>query len=195
MAEECRVFKRTLLVTLVIFFAVPVFAKTANFMEKALGSWVGYNINDLINIWGFPKEEKTIAHRHIYIWNKSWSQYVPQTMNSTVSPNYFDTTVQTYTSGGYSVKMYCDKTIEVDSKNNIISFTWEGNACPKNYRRGKALVNPMNDEWERERLRKLEEKRVRKLQKEQVKIEKRQTKELKKKEELLRKEQEKDIIK
>ena len=172
-----------------------VYAGVQEFMEKALNSWVGYHINDMINSWGFPTDEKTIANRHIYIWNKAWSQYIPQRTNSTVTPGFYNATVNSYTTGGYNINWYCNKTIEVDSKNNITSWSWEGNACPKNYSNGKGLVNPSNDEWERERLRRLEEKRLKKLQKEEEKLEKRQAKELKKKEKLLKKEQEKEVIK
>ena len=174
------------------FLALPVFAGVTEFMERALNSWVGYNINDMINSWGFPAEEKTIANRHIYIWNKSWSQYIPQRTNSTVTPGYFNSTVNSYTTGGYTVTWYCNKTIEVDSKNNITSWSWEGNACPKNYNRGKNIVNPANDEWERERLRRLEEKQQQNLQKQIEKQEKAIKKEQEKAAKKLKKQQKKE---
>lgn len=157
-----------------------VFAKNNDFMEKALNSWVGYNINDVIDHWGFPTEEKTIANRHIYIWGKSWSQYVPQTTNSTINRTGCYSTVNSYSYGGYTVNLYRNITFEVNNKNNIISWHWEGNAFPKNYKKGKELVNPKNDEWERERLRKLEEKRIKKEEKAKAKLEKQRAKKLQK---------------
>ena len=177
-------FKKCLLVLVFMFFVLPVCAGTREFMEKALNSWVGYNINDVISSWGFPTEEKTIANRHIYTWNRAWSQYVPQQTHTTFNPNYFNPTANSYTTGGYSVNYYCNKTIEVDDKNNVISWSWEGNACPSGYYYGKKLVNPANDDWEREKLRKAEIKRQNKLlkqqKKEQKQLEKLQKKESKK---------------
>lgn len=157
--------KKILVLLILCLFALPVFAGVTEFMEKALNSWIGYNINDIINSWGFPTEEKTIANRHIYIWNKAWSQYIPQRVNSTVTPGYYNANVYSYTTGGYNINWYCNKTIEVDDKNNVISWSWEGNACPKNYSNGKNIVNPANDIWEQERLIKIEEKKQKKIQK------------------------------
>ena len=174
--------RKLFIVFLFILLSLPVSANTENFMDKALNSWVGYNINDIINSWGFPVEEKIIANRHIYIWNKAWSQHVPQRTHCNVTPYYYNSSVTTYTTGGYTVNYYCNKTIEVDSKNNIISLYWEGNACPSKYKHGKKLVNPNNDEWEKERLRKLKEKQEKKLKKQRLKQEKRLKKEQLKKE-------------
>ena len=97
-----------------------VYAGVQEFMEKALNSWVGYNINDMINSWGFPTDEKTIANRHIYIWNKAWSQYIPQRTNSTVTPGFYNATVNSYTTGGYNINWYCNKTIEIDADSETL---------------------------------------------------------------------------
>lgn len=175
--------KKIVCLLCLVFLALPVFAGVTEFMERALNSWVGYNINDMINYWGFPTEEKTIANRHIYIWNRTRTQYIPQRTNSTVTPNVYNTQVSSYTTGGYYVTYTCNKTIEVDANNTITSWSWEGNACPGGYRNGKKLVNPANDEWERERLRRIERKKEDKIlkqyQKEQKKLEKMRKKEAK----------------
>lgn len=158
----------------IIFLSLALVANASDsFMEKALNSWLNYPLDSVINSWGFPDEEKIIANRHIYIWKKAWSQYIPQYTTS----DFYSTTVHSRTSGGYSINYFCQRTLEVNSKNEIIFGEWKGNACPSSYKRGKSLVNPENDEWERQRLYELEQKLLKKQQKEEQKRLKKEAKE------------------
>ena len=106
----------------------PIYAE--EFMARALNSWVGYNIDDVIAVWGYPKSEKQIAGRNLIYWTNS--QYH-------VSGNQY------YVSGEES---FCNKILEIDKKNKVISWQYEGNSCPNFYFTGKNLVNPNNDEWQ-----------------------------------------------
>ena len=131
----------------IIFLSLALVANASDsFMEKALSSWLNYPLDNVINSWGFPDEEKVIANRHIFIWKKAWSQYIPQYTTSDLTPGFYSTTVHSRTSGGYSINYYCQRTLEVNSKNEIIFGEWKGNACPASYKKGKNLVNPENDE-------------------------------------------------
>lgn len=100
------------------------------FMARALNSWVGYTLDDVIAVWGFPKEEKKIAGRNLVYWTYSES-YLSGNGN--------------YIIGGYA---YCNRILEIDKNKKIISWQYEGNVCPNYYFTGKGFVNPKNDEWQ-----------------------------------------------
>lgn len=140
-----------ILILVICFIICPSFASAKSFMEQALNSWVGYSINNLIDSWGYPSDERTIGNRHLYYFNSSRNQYVPQSSNTygNVWGNTYNATTTTY--GGYTQTLVCNKTIEVDDDNIIISWQWQGNACPGTYLTGKRLVNPKNNEWERKK--------------------------------------------
>lgn len=73
-------------------------------MQRIMSSWVGSDINQVIERWGFPNEEKVINGRKIYIWNNS----------SEIS----------------ATKWNCTRTLEVDQNNTVKSWEWQGNNCP-----------------------------------------------------------------
>jgi hypothetical protein len=156
--------KKIIISIMCALFILPAIAGTP-FMKKALDSWLGYNINNMINHWGFPTEEKKIANRHIYVWNRSYTQYVPQQTNSTVNSYIYNANITSKTTGGYYITYSCNTTIEVDSQNNIISWFCDDNGCPQNYYFGKQYVNPANDEWQREKIKKMQEKQKKELEK------------------------------
>ena len=137
---------------LLIGLTLPACAGTKEFMKKALSSWEGYSIDDVIAHWGYPHDEKNIANRHLLIWRSSKNIYIPQSSTANVNNNYYNTTVNSTTYGGYTQNYYCTKTFEVDDKNMIIGWQWEGNNCPAMYVLGnKQLVNPQNDPWAKEK--------------------------------------------
>lgn len=37
-------------------------------MDRIMSSWVGATLDDAINQWGFPDEERNIANRRIFVW-------------------------------------------------------------------------------------------------------------------------------
>lgn len=115
---------------LIIFFLFANLADAKDFMSKALNSWVGYTIDDVIAVWGYPKEEKKIAGRNLVYW--------------TYSEPYFSAN-DYYAVGGQA---YCNRILEIDKNKKIISWQYEGNACPNYYFTGKSIVNPKNNEWE-----------------------------------------------
>lgn len=102
---------------------------TKSTMEKVMGSWNGENINTVINYWGYPTSEQTIAGRRLYHWLDS---------SYTVSGNQY---------GVYGGESTCNRTFEVDKNNNIIKWQWTGNSCPATYFTSKKWVNPNSNPW------------------------------------------------
>ena len=160
---------------------MPAFAGVRAFMEDCLNSWVGYPVDSLIRVWGYPSDEREIAGKHLLYFNRSRVGYVPQTSNTTGNLNSYGNVygntlysngtynANTVTYGGYSVTYYCNRIIEVDADNNIVSWQWEGNVCPGTYFKGKAWVNPENDKWA-----------LKKAMQQHLKAERKQAKEAKK---------------
>ena len=99
-------------------------------MNRLMDSWVGENINTVVNQWGYPNDTKDVAGRKLYYWNSS---------RFYVSGNQY---------GTYGGESTCNKIFEVDDENNIIKWQWEGNSCPCTYYGVKKLVNPKNNYWE-----------------------------------------------
>lgn len=123
---------KKILLTILIISMIPINAYaigTKNTMEKLMDMLVGENINTVIDSWGYPTTEKTIAGRKLYYWNIS---------NYSVSGNQY---------GVYGGEQTCNRILEVDNKNNVIKWQWEGNSCPATYFTGKQWVNPNNDPW------------------------------------------------
>lgn len=168
--------KKILYLLLFLVISTPVIFASSSFSEKMMNSWLGYSISNLIDCWGYPTEEKTIANKHIFIWNTNYSVYVPQRTTSNVVYN----NVYSNSYGGYNVNYYCKRTIEVNKDNTIIAWQQDGNGCIDNYSQGKHLVNPKNDEWAIAKALKAKEKAEKKEAKQRAKAEKAHKHKLKK---------------
>jgi len=101
-------------------------------MNGIMSSWVGSNIDQVIDQWGFPNEEKSINGRKVFIWHHSKQYYLPQTSSTTgtVNPYTGSFNATTYGGGGQTIFGYCDRTLEVDDKKVVKSWEWRGNNCP-----------------------------------------------------------------
>ena len=119
--------KKMLLIIFFILFSMPVNAE--EFMVRALNSWLGYNIEDVISVWGYPTDEKHIVGKNLIYWSNN-EYYVLANQGSF-----------------YGGESYCNKIFEIDKNGKIISWQYKGNSCPNFYFTGKDLVNPKNDEW------------------------------------------------
>ena len=126
------------------------------FMDKALGSWIGYPLDSVIKSWGYPDNQQTIAGKNIYIWEERSEYQDSSYERSTVKTDKKGRTyVDTYSSGGSTHELVCRKIIEVNSDDIISGYSYKGNACPGAYYFvGKKLVNPDNDEWKQKKLEK-----------------------------------------
>ena len=125
--------KKCIILFFIIILMQPMafaFGKKST-MEKIMDSWLGENINTVIDYWGYPTSEQKIAGRKLFHWiDSSYHVY---------SDQY----------GINAKEVTCNRTLEVDKKNNVIKWQWEGNTCPATYFIGKKWVNPKNNPWEK----------------------------------------------
>ena len=121
-----------LLLTIILIQPSSFAVGMKNTMGKVMDSWIGENIDTVINHWGYPSSEKEIAGKKLYYWLNS--SYV-------VSGNL---------SGVYGGEATCNRILEVDKNNTVVKWQWEGNNCPSTYIfSGKNLVNPNNNPWKK----------------------------------------------
>ena len=151
--------KKILISIFILMFAACAHAVIGDFMDKCMASWVGYHIDSVISSWGYPDDEKTVANRHIFIWEQSELVSTSSTQTTVVNKDKKGkTTVDTFSYGGNLEQMYCKRVLEVDSNNIVTKYQWNGNNCPLFYIAGRKWVNPNNDEWQKKKLQKQAQK-------------------------------------
>ncbi len=134
-------------IMIIVLLSVPLSAYSFEFfMDKCIKSWIGYPLDSVIESWGYPKQEKDIAGRKLYVW-ETYDTSMDYRGGTSIIKTDKKGNETIFTMGGQPEIEYCIKTLEVDKDNNIIKGQWEGNACPNFYIVGKKLVNPLNDEW------------------------------------------------
>ena len=117
------------LLIMIVFSTISFAIGTKDTMKRIMDSRVGVNIETVIEHWGYPTQEKTIAGKKLYYWiNSSYE----------VSGNQYVV---------YGGESSCNRILEVDKNNNVIKWQWEGNSCPATYFTGKKFVNPNNNPW------------------------------------------------
>jgi hypothetical protein len=97
--------------------------KTAKY-EAKINSWIGADINKLIESWGYPESSFEAPNGNkVYVYSQDSSYTTPMVTN--VNPS----THTAYTYGGRTVQRLCNTYFEVDSTGKIIKCTWKGNYC------------------------------------------------------------------
>ena len=121
-----------ILLNIILIQPVTFAAGMKNTMGKVMDSWIGENIDKVIDSWGYPSSEKEIAGKKLYYWTKS--SYV-------ITSNQY---------GVYGGESTCNRILEVDKNNTVVRWQWEGNSCPSTYIfSGKKFVNPNNNPWKK----------------------------------------------
>ena len=119
-----------------------------------------YSIDELINYWGYPTNNRVIAGKNLYYWEKNTG---------------FTTNYNRYTPNFSSSENYCNVIFEVNKRNIIVGGQWDGtdSVCPytQNQAKGKRFfsINPQNDLIQKKKDFEKEQKR---LKKEQERLEK-----------------------
>ncbi|MBR2525668.1 hypothetical protein IKE67_04310 [bacterium] len=102
-----------------------------NTMSTVMDSWKGCHIDRVIDRWGFPTEEKTIAGHKIYIWK---TERIESSSGYTETKAHKDSKGRTYyttdTYGGGTEVYTSERIIEVDENNIVIRGKWSGNDLP-----------------------------------------------------------------
>jgi len=86
-------------------------------MPEIMACWIGKDIHEMFEHWCYPSEERTILDKHLFIWKNGYTQYA-NTMYGTVN----------------SYQVSCNRIIEIDENNKIISAKWTGGyVCPMHH--------------------------------------------------------------
>jgi len=114
-----------LLISVVLFSC----ATTENY-EKNLNSWLGVNIDNLVNQWGYPTHSFEAPNGNkVYVYEYSSTGRLP-TYTTIQEYNYgYYTQYRATTYGGQVITYWCRTFFEVDKSNIIIRWRWEGNNC------------------------------------------------------------------
>jgi len=105
---------KKLLWIFLLYFLLLGCATTRGY-EKILQSWIGHDVNELIQSWGPPANVYKLPNGStMYTW-------------------WFDggTVAMPIGNMAYAVKRYCKTTFVVNQQGIIKSWRWEGNACRK----------------------------------------------------------------
>ena len=116
-----------LLATAISTFALGV----DNTMSVVMDSWKGCHIDKVIDRWGYPTDEKTVAGHKLYIWK---TERTVTTSESTTTKAHKDSKGRTYyttdTYGGNTEIYTSERILEVDDNNIVIRGKWSGNDLP-----------------------------------------------------------------
>jgi len=100
-------------------------------MSTVMDSWKGCHIDKVIDRWGYPTDEKTVAGHKIYIWK---TERTVTTSETTTTKPHTDKKGRTYytteTYGGNTQVYTSERIIEVDENNIVTKGRWSGNDLP-----------------------------------------------------------------
>lgn len=137
---------KKILVLLLIFLLIPVSAQAFGIkktMAEIMDSWVGAPINSVINYWGYPTNQKTMAGKTLYYWDWEYTVKNPSYTNAQANTYGNNTSINAYTYGGGTRNISCNRILEVDDSGRVVSWQWNGNNCPyTKVRLYKQWMNP-----------------------------------------------------
>ena len=114
------------------FIGLVVAACSGGFgtMDRIMSSWNGAHLDEVISQWGYPHEERVIAGRKLYVWNRNTTLTSPRVTNSTVNVIGNTAYVNSYSYGGGTSAWSCQRILEVNKFNRVVAHQWGGNNCP-----------------------------------------------------------------
>ncbi|EMH5955078.1 membrane lipoprotein lipid attachment site-containing protein [Proteus mirabilis] len=124
--------KKILFIISVIF--VLSGCQTEAKFKKNMNSWVGKDIGDLVDLWGYPDNERYLKNGNtVYIYSSGGTFITPSnttynTRGNVYGNNYYSTTTAT-TTGGFPITFNCTVSIEFNKKDIIRKVRWKGNNC------------------------------------------------------------------
>lgn len=103
-------------------------------MDGIMASWKGAHIDQVIQQWGYPHEERVIAGKRLYVWNKTRSFTMPavstgQATGTVVGNSVYVSGSSTTTGGGTSL-FSCTRIVEVNAQGRVVGTQWDGDNCP-----------------------------------------------------------------
>ena len=138
---------KKILSILLIMFATTISAfafGVDSTMSTVMESWKGCHIDKVIDVWGYPTEEKTVAGHKIYIWK---TERTETTSEYTTTKKHTDKKGKTYytteTYGGDTELLTTERILEVDDDNIVLKGKWSGNDLPFTFvGKAKQWLNP-----------------------------------------------------
>jgi len=114
MPEKClEVTMKQVFICLLILSLFLAGCSTTRGYERVLNSWMGSNVNSLIQSWGPPSGVYNLPNGDaMYTWFDSYGAMAMPIGNM-----------------AYAVNRSCKTTFTADSNGRIISWRYEGNAC------------------------------------------------------------------
>ena len=112
---------KQIIISLILSLILFSCANTSN-LRKICYSWLGANINDLVDSWGYPDHEFEAPNGNtVYAYESGRSMTTPMYIDS---DGYGRSTVH----GGHTFVLYCIRYFEVEN-DIIIKYRLEGNDC------------------------------------------------------------------
>ena len=133
----------TLLVVLSVQAATFAFGIEST-MTTIMNSWEGCHIDQVINRWGYPTEERNVAGHKLYVWK---TERVVTTPQETTTKPHTDKKGRTYytssTYGGETEVYTSERILEVNDQGIVIRGQYSGNDLPFTFMgKGKEWLNP-----------------------------------------------------
>tara|TARA_R110000744_G_scaffold354759_1_gene461186 strand:+ start:1395 stop:1766 length:372 start_codon:yes stop_codon:yes gene_type:complete len=118
-----------IIIALLLTVGLAACSTTASY-EKILKTWVGHNIDTLVSSWGYPANSfKAPNGNTVYAYSSSGSYTMPTNTTSTYNVNGNQVYGNSTTTGGQTLNFWCKTFFEVNEKNIITTWSWEGNNC------------------------------------------------------------------
>ena len=95
-----------------------------------MSSWVGSNIGEVVEQWGYPSGERKFQDKTLYIWDETKTLASPSVTNITANTYGSTTYAQAVTSGGGTSRWNCQRILIVNPQEVVTSWQWKGNNCP-----------------------------------------------------------------
>ena len=113
--------------------------------EAKLQSWIGSSADSLVASWGYPTQTTTApSGNKLLVYSRGQSVTMPVYQSpyeaqetATNSYNQYNNTVQETryrrpAQQPQTINLSCTTFFEVDSSNNVVRWSWQGNNCTSN---------------------------------------------------------------
>jgi len=116
-------------------------------MSTVMDSWKGCHIDKVIDRWGYPTDEKTVAGHKIYIWKTERTETESEYTETKAHKDKKGRTYYTTETYGGSTQVYTsERILEVDDNNIVVRGKWSGNDLPFTFVGiAKQWLNPTYD--------------------------------------------------
>jgi hypothetical protein len=102
--------------------------------QAALNTWIGHDVNELVDKWGYPAGSlKAPSGNTVYVYQRGESIPMPTTYQTTASVygnrNFATGNATTIAYGGGTLDFWCRTYFETNSSHKIIKWRYEGDDC------------------------------------------------------------------